>query len=134
MVVSILHLDDERSILELTKIYLEGYNDPKFKVDSVLTPNRFFFKVFYGAYDVLLIDYIMYPLNGLEVITKVRDKGVETPIILLTGRFKDVQISDKLFTNHGIKYVQKDIDFDYLVAKVVNTIKTFNDIVINSLV
>ncbi len=38
-----------------------------------------------GVPDVIITDYMLPELNGLEVIDLVRDRGLDTPIIMLTG-------------------------------------------------
>jgi len=38
-----------------------------------------------GVHDVIITDYMLPGLNGLDVIDLVRDRGLGTPIIMLTG-------------------------------------------------
>ncbi|HYI46733.1 MAG TPA: response regulator transcription factor [Actinomycetota bacterium] len=39
-----------------------------------------------GSYDAIVLDVMIPPPNGLEVCRRVREKGIWTPILLLTGR------------------------------------------------
>src|SRR5690242_21446563 len=37
------------------------------------------------TFDLVITDYKMSPMNGLELITRLREKNFSNPIILLTG-------------------------------------------------
>ena len=39
--------------------------------------------------DLIMTDLMLPGLNGLEICRKLRDKGIDTPIIILTGQKKD---------------------------------------------
>jgi two-component system OmpR family response regulator len=39
-----------------------------------------------GSFDVLILDVMIPPPDGLEVCRKLRDQGIWTPVLLLTGR------------------------------------------------
>lgn len=41
------------------------------------------------AYDVILLDINMHGMDGFEVITTLRNRGVKTPIIVVSGRKED---------------------------------------------
>ncbi|EQA46099.1 response regulator receiver domain protein [Leptospira broomii serovar Hurstbridge str. 5399] len=44
------------------------------------------------AFDLIITDIRLPRMNGIELITKLREKGVETPFIVITGN-QDIQIS-----------------------------------------
>ena len=46
-----------------------------------------------GIYDVIVLDVMMPKLNGFEVVKKIRENKVDTPVILLTAKG---DISDKI--------------------------------------
>jgi DNA-binding response OmpR family regulator len=48
-----------------------------------------------GKFDLIALDLVMPSLGGMEVCRKLREAGVQTPIIMLTGRKK--QEVDKVF-------------------------------------
>ena len=39
-----------------------------------------------GEYDAIILDIMMPKLDGLAVLTRLRDAGVSTPVMLLTAR------------------------------------------------
>ncbi len=67
--------------------------------------------------DLVLLDVMMPRLDGFEVCRRLRDAGVETPVIFLTAR--DLA-EDKVagLTGGGDDYVTKPFDLDELVARI----------------
>lgn len=110
MDISVLHVDDCESVLELTKYYLKAYDRHKFCVDSVETPECFMSLAFFRRYDIYLVDYRLFPADGLELLKGLREKDNNTPFILLTGRFESNCIKQKLF-EYGGRYIQKKLDY-----------------------
>jgi DNA-binding response OmpR family regulator len=39
-----------------------------------------------GAHDVIVLDVMLPKMNGFDVCRELRRRGVETPILMLTGR------------------------------------------------
>jgi DNA-binding response OmpR family regulator len=68
-------------------------------------------------YDVVVLDWRMPGLTGIEVVEKVRRRGLHTPILLLTARDT---VSDRIAgLNMGADdYLIKPFDFGELVARV----------------
>lgn len=54
--------------------------------------------LFVSSYELIILDWEMPLLSGIEVLNKIRAKGDNTPVLMLTG--KD-SISDKLTGFHG---------------------------------
>ena len=70
-----------------------------------------------NVYDVIILDIMLPEMNGLEVLKKVRDKNILTPILLLTA--KD-SIDDKLlgFKTGADDYLTKPFSTMELIARV----------------
>ena len=64
-----------------------------------------------GRYDLILLDINMHGMDGFEVIQRLRDRGVKTPIIIVSGRQEDYD------TLYGL-----DIGADDYVTKPFNPI------------
>jgi DNA-binding response OmpR family regulator len=45
-----------------------------------------------GAYDLILLDYMLPKKNGVQVAAGIRSRGQETPILMLTARDSDEDI------------------------------------------
>jgi len=68
-------------------------------------------------YDVVILDIMMPKMNGLEVLEKLREKGIHTPILLLTAK---TEIEDRI---HGLDmgaddYLSKPFAMGELLARV----------------
>lgn len=55
-----------------------------------------------GIYDVIILDVMMPKLNGFEVVKKIREEKLSTPVIMLTAKG---EISDKI---NGLDYGADD--------------------------
>jgi DNA-binding response OmpR family regulator len=71
----------------------------------------------YKDYDLILMDMMLPKLNGIEVCEKIRKKGINTPVIMLTARDSETDIVTGL--NAGADdYVIKPFSFDVLIARI----------------
>lgn len=78
----ILVLDDEEGIINTIKImlnrngyYCKGITDPIEAIDVLKNEN----------FDMLILDYIMTPINGDEVVSRLRQFNKDIYILMLTG-------------------------------------------------
>ncbi len=70
-----------------------------------------------NPYDLILLDIQLPKRNGLQLATELRREGVETPILVLTGRDSTPDVVRGL--NAGADdYLTKPFDFDELLARV----------------
>ena len=79
----ILVADDERDLAEALEAMLKREH---FSVDVVYDGQD---ALDYGLaenYDCLVLDIMMPRRDGLEVLRQLREKGVATPVLLLTAR------------------------------------------------
>lgn len=68
-------------------------------------------------YDVIILDIMMPKLNGLEVLEQLRQKGIHTPILMLTAK---AEIEDRI---HGLDmgaddYLSKPFAMGELLARI----------------
>ena len=94
------------------------------------------------SYDVVILDIMMRKIDGLEVLSRVRNDGIQTPIILLTAKST---IEDKItgLDLGADDYLPKPFSTDELLARiralgrrknnnyVENKALVFNDLVID---
>ena len=59
-----------------------------------------------ASYDVLFLDYQLGPETGLDMLREVRARGVETPVIFLTGH-GDEQVAVQAMRNGACDYLSK---------------------------
>lgn len=79
---SILTLDDDQMMTLTLQTYFQssGYN-----VDTETDPYRAIERIREGHYDILLLDFLMTPICGDEVVSRIREFNKELFIVLLTG-------------------------------------------------
>jgi len=96
----ILLVDDEEAVTLTTKLTLE---DLGYEVRDTLDPNEAFtlFSTDPDAFDLLLTDYAMPGLTGLELALKIHELRPGLPVILMTG-FSD-QASASELEKHKIQ-------------------------------
>lgn len=69
------------------------------------------------TYNVIILDIMMPKVDGLKVLQTIRQKGIETPVIMLTARD---QITDKIkgLDLGADDYMVKPFSYDELVARI----------------
>ena len=76
-------------------------------------------------FDVIVLDWKMPKLSGLEVCKKLRQINIETPIILLTAL---TQISNKVeaLDSGADDYITKPFSFEELLARINAVVRRYN--------
>ncbi len=120
----VLIVDDDRDDILLIKDYLlEGTTRSRTLVDAATNIQEARDRLINSRYDVLLLDYLLGEETGLEFIRIIKQAGVKTPIIFLTGKgdeevavaalksgASDYLVKTNLsteFLDHSIRYVQE---------------------------
>lgn len=70
---------------------------------------------------LILLDYGLPGINGLETIKEIKKYNQETPIVILTGK-NDMTIARDFFNAGAYDYVVKDKSAVHRIKKIVNTI------------
>src|ERR1035438_371954 len=120
---SILLIEDEPGLVLTLKDRLtrEGY-----EVDSAQDGNAGLVAAMRGQADLIILDLMLPGRSGLDICRDVRQKGIETPILMLTARGQTV---DKVL---GLKlgaddYMTKPFEMPELLARgEVRTWRSFN--------
>src|SRR6056297_3108498 len=109
----ILIIEDQQSIAELEKDYLE-IND--FKVDIKNNGREGLNQALTENYDLILLDLMLPDIDGFEVCKKIRNK-TNIPILIISARGEDI---DKI-RGLGLgadDYISKPFSPNELVARV----------------
>ncbi|MFA5348714.1 MAG: PAS domain S-box protein, partial [Methanoregula sp.] len=103
----ILYVDDEPSLLEIAKLFLEQTNDFSVDVDtSALNALR---SIVTQPYDAIISDYQMPEMDGIAFLKTVRSRHGDIPFILFTGRGREEVVIEAI--NYGADfYLQKGGD------------------------
>jgi PAS domain S-box-containing protein len=102
--VSLLIVDDEEDILDITKQYLmKNYS---FLVDTAITGEQALSKIAENQYDAIVSDYEMEEMSGIDLLKSLRKQGNDTPFIVFTGKGRE-EVVIASFENGANGYVQK---------------------------
>jgi PAS domain S-box-containing protein len=100
----VLYIDDEEMYAELAKTYLDELGDCDVEIE--LLSRRALERIQREHFDVIVSDYMMPDMNGIELLKNIKEMGIGTPFILFTGKGREEVAIDAL--NHGAEfYIQK---------------------------
>lgn len=112
--MKILVVEDERRIAQAIK---EGLQQEKYAVDVEYDGEDGLNSALVGEYDLILLDLMLPSMDGLGISRKIRENGIQTPILMLTA--KD-QIRDivKGLDSGADDYLAKPFSFEVLLARI----------------
>ena len=120
--IKILHIDDDKAFLNLTKIYLEDLSSGSLHIDSLTNPDQFSARIEENTYDLVISDYQMEPLNGLQLLEALRSRNNFISFIMFTGKGREEVAVDAL--NLGAdRYIKKGYDDESQYTELYHAIK-----------
>jgi len=110
----ILIVEDEKKVAGFIK---KGLEEETYAVDVAVDGEEGFGLAEANEYDLIILDLMLPKMDGFEVLTRLREKKVNSPILLLTA--KD-SVEDKVTgLNKGADdYLTKPFAFSELLARV----------------
>ena len=117
----ILLAEDDRMLNRALCYQLENLD---FQVDSCLDGEDALFYGEQNIYDVILLDRMLPGMEGTEILTALRAKGISTPIIMITALGT---LSDKVkgLDLGADDYLTKPFDMDELIARIASLIRRY---------
>ncbi len=85
--MKILVVDDESDICEFLVEFLQDHN---FTASSINNPSMAEDYINNNQFDLVIIDYHMPKLSGLEIIAKTKQQNKKTKFVLMSGNALDV--------------------------------------------
>src|SRR5881396_398250 len=79
----VLVVEDEQKVAHALREGLEGEG---YEVTLEHTGESAFFRITTETFDVILLDLMLPGRDGLQILTTLRDRGVKTPVLVLTAR------------------------------------------------
>lgn len=111
-------MDDEESLLEALALTLRKSREANFEVDTATNGAAALEKLRAQRYDLVIADYRMPGMNGVDLLARVKDSWPHTVRAILTG-YNDVEIAMAAMEKASIHYyIQKPWDNDKLRAVV----------------
>ena len=102
--IHVLAVDDEVDFSLLTKSFLE--TSKAMEVDTVCSAKEAMAELNKKCYDVIVSDYQMPEVDGIQFLKSLRAAGDGTPFILFTGKGREEVVIEAL-NNGADSYVQK---------------------------
>ncbi len=120
--MKILVVDDERSIRNTLKDILEF---EKYEVDLAEDGLIALEKVKTTTYDAIFIDIKMPQMDGIEVLEKMRNDGIETPIVMISGH-GTIETAVECIKKGAYEFIEKPIDLNRLLVVTRNALDKTN--------
>jgi DNA-binding response OmpR family regulator len=112
--VKVLVIEDDRTVGQYVKRGLEEHRIHADLVDDGMEGLRL---ASGGLYDLLVLDLRLPGMTGLEVLRMLRDRGVTTPVLVLTAQ-DAVDFKVQALRMGADDYVTKPFAFEELLARV----------------
>ncbi len=122
--MKILIIDDEKNIVEFLK---QGLESKMFSVEAAYDGERGAFLGRTGSYDLIILDYILPKMNGVEVLKEIRSENKHIPVIMLTVK-SEIKNKEEAFLIGADDYLTKPFLFDELLMRIKAILKRPNKI------
>ncbi len=132
--VRLLLVEDEPGVARFVR---QGLLEAGYTVDVVTEGKEGLAHALSDAYDAVILDIMLPGLSGIEIVKRIRNRGMKTPVILLTARDT---VSDRVagLDAGADDYLIKPFAFPELLARIrallrrppvqTNTILTFDEL------
>lgn len=112
--MKLLVVEDEKDLNDIIvkELTLNGYI-----VNSCYDGQQAYEYMILGEYDGAILDIMLPEIDGFEVLEKVRNKGIQTPVLFLTARVQKKDIIRGLDLGAD-DYISKPFDLDELLARI----------------
>ena len=106
--IRVLHVDDEPSDLEITRVLLRREGKEDFEISSVLSAEAALEILESEHFDAIISDYKMPRMDGMEFLEEVRKsrKHAQIPFILFTGKGGE-EVAKEAFKKGADSYIPK---------------------------
>jgi two-component system nitrogen regulation response regulator NtrX len=112
----ILIIDDEPAIRKALKEILEYES---FEVSDAEDGAAALKLVEKETFDLIFCDIKMPRMDGIEVLTKMKEKGIDTPIVIMTGH-GTVETAVEALKKGAYDFIQKPLDLNRILVTVRN--------------
>ena len=110
----ILVIEDEKNLNDIIvkRLILEKYG-----VDTCFNGNDALEYIFSTEYDVIVSDIMLPGIDGFEILKRIREKGIKTPVLLLTA-LDGIEDRVKGLDYGADDYLVKPFAFNELMARI----------------
>lgn len=118
----ILLVDDDAALLQALPETI-ALRMPTIKVDSCDSAGAAFARIQQNNYDAIVTDIKMPGMDGLALLTRIKELRPETPTLLITGHGEH-DLAIQALRKGAYDFIQKPIDRDYFVASLRRAIES----------
>ena len=113
---TVVIVEDDPMITELNRRYAE--RDGRFTVaQTFVQPRRALDWLRHNAADLIILDFYMPQMNGLEFLRSIRAAGIESDVIMITAA-NDAATVEALTRLGVVDYLVKPFAFEELLARI----------------
>ena len=116
----VLIIEDDRDISELIESSLKTNLGLNVSTHVTTNAEEAFHISYEKQFDLIMTDYQLPGLSGMDLISKLREHPyyTSTPIIFISGFFKELNTATKCKRFENVVFVNKPFDVDRLVKNV----------------
>jgi DNA-binding NtrC family response regulator len=112
----LLIIDDEKSIRKTLKEILEY---EKYQVDEAADGIEGLALIEKNKYDIVLCDIKMPKMDGIEVLEKIMDTTVDTPVVMISGH-GNIETAVEAVKKGAFDFIAKPLDLNRLLVTIRN--------------
>ena len=117
--LKVLIIDDDK-VDAITIVRSIKKSDIIADMDSAYSAKEGFEKLALQSYDLIFLDYMMPDLDGISILNKLRENGVETPVIFITSQ-GDEKIASQAILAGASDYMLKTLLSSDAIAHSIRT-------------
>lgn len=116
----ILIIEDEKTLARALELKLIRSN---FNVKAVFNGEDGIESLKNESFDLILLDLIMPKMDGFAVLTDIREKGIKTPVIILSNLSQENDL--KRTKEFGVKefFIKSNTPITTIIEKVIKILK-----------
>ncbi len=118
--ISVLYVDDESTLLEVTRVYLERTGN--FSVKTAISAKQAIALLENESFDAIISDYQMPVMDGLQLLQHLRETNNQVPFILFTGKGRE-EVAIEALNSGADFYLQKGGEPKSQFAELVNKVQ-----------
>jgi two-component system nitrogen regulation response regulator NtrX len=112
----ILLIDDEKSIRKTLREILEY---EKYQVDEAADGIEGLAILQKGTYDIILCDIKMPKMDGIEVLDKIMQQSIDTPVVMISGH-GNIETAVEAVKKGAFDFISKPLDLNRLLVTIRN--------------
>jgi PAS domain S-box-containing protein len=120
--IRLLYAEDNTQDADLTRAHFES-EAPEFQLENVQSGEQCLKRLQEGQYDILLLDYRLPDMDGIDVLRKLVQTATPVPIVMVTGQ-GDEELAVRTLRMGASDYVPKGSNYLWTLPSLLKNIVT----------